>query len=231
MKWLDNLRQKPLNYRKKIIGIASGITVITLLLVSILVFKEWRWPEIKIDEITEIQDVVDNTKVATENLKKDLEDFEEFKEKLETEAVAEEVATDSSLVKAKNNVEVSITSWERQGERGIVTMALRNLATEEATLKSFSLFQGTAKIDSPREITLAPQQDKEVEISFILEGDKPVSGFEIGQASFTNLDASAADLESWNYLFRIEDDTANEDAETPVEKTDQNSEEVPAEKS
>ncbi|GEM_PF-5383082 len=227
MKWLEKLRAKPLSYRKRFVWVGAIVAVIIVTLISIVFAKEWKWPEVDVEASEDLREIVQAGKDIKEGTKESIDEYNTAKDEAAEEIeqnLVEELAASST---EKNSVGVTMLGWEKDQGVGIVSLAIINNSENDVQLRSFRVYQGMTEVGSPREVVLGSGLQKEIDIAFNLESDEPVTGFEIGSASWLNLEASAAEsLENtdWNYIFRIEDESVEPAVPEPEAGTVEESE-------
>lgn len=217
MDWLDKLRAKPLEYRKKIAWIAAISLVVIIAVISFVFLKEWEWPGLDPEMKSDLENVTEDGRKVSAGFRESIDAYNEVKEEItlaEEENLEEEINDPTT---SKKNVAVTITDWKKADNQQIIIAEIANNSRKDVKLSSIKIYQGVEQITSEREISVEAESIKNIEVIFPLTKTDPVTGFEIGSATWSNLEASAADsvenTENWSYLFRIDDENKS-DSET-----------------
>jgi hypothetical protein len=233
MKYLDDLRKKPVTERKRIVWIATGSAVVIILLVSIFLTKEWQIPSLNLQDNADLAELGERTKNISQEFQATMSEYEAAKEKAK-QSGQEELAAELEIpTKIKNDVAVSFLKWEQETDNGIALWSVVNNSEFEVLLEDFYLYQGTEGTSSSRTVTVAPGQEKEFEILFPLSSEI-ATGIEIRKVTFSKneADPELANQE-WSYLFIITPESSAEenlnDKEGEREDEKENGEEAAAE--
>jgi len=230
MDWLDKLRAKPLADRKKIAWAASISLVVIIAVISFTFLKEWEWPGIDPEMKSDLKDVAEDGRQVSAGFKDSIDAYNEVKEEIaltEEENLEEEMSNQTT---SKKNVAVTITDRKKSDNQEIIIAEIANNSQTDVKLSSIKIYQGIEQIVSDREILVAAESIKNVEVVFPLTNNDPVTGFEIGAVTWSNPEASTADLandtETWSYLFRIDDnnEAGNETTASPEPPEENNNE-------
>ena len=203
MKYLDELRKKPLAERKRIAWIGAGSVVIIILLVSIFLTKDWRFSSLNIADNSDLQEFGEKTKNLSSDFQSSIAEYESAKEKAKNSA-QEDLSEELEIpTKIKNDVAVSFLKWEIKDSQGIVLWSVKNNTEKEVILEDFYLHQGITGVSSNRTVTVDPGQEKEVEILFPL-AEETATGLEIRKVYFPEKSETPEVITSeWSYLFVI----------------------------
>lgn len=198
MNLLDSARQKPLRERKRLVWILAVASVAIIVVAWLTFFNEWKLPEMDISQSSDLQELVNSTKESATSIQEQIGSIQQTTEEVTQLATEQSQAEMQATTFTKKNVAVTFLAWRKESGYGLVTVNLHNLAEMPVIFKTFVLHQGYEEISAPIEETLAPAEEKEAKIAFLLPNDTPVTAFEIRDVSFTA-------EESWNYLFVIRD--------------------------
>ncbi len=210
MQFLDKLRGKPLEERKRIVWISAFVCLGIIVVVSVIFFREWTLPIVTPDDREGIEEFVGEAEEVIDKAKQENETIEKANKELEEQGRIDLLTELEIPSKTKNHITIGLMNWSRQGAEGIVSLNFINYSDKPVLLREFVVTQGFGEITSAREIPLEVGEEKDVEITFELVGDEPVSGFKINSASFSE----EGEEESWEYIFRIKEEIKEEDADT-----------------
>jgi hypothetical protein len=201
MNFLEKLRQKPLPARRRLVWIATLVSVAIIVVAWLVFFQEWNIPNIEFTEPQGFQEVVDTSKESIGDIQDQIAQFQQESETATQEAEVELRLDALTTTSTKHDVEVGLVNWQHSEKEGVVSVHLHNLADQTVTFHDFILRQGYEEISSPLQLTLEPQQEKDLDIQFTLPISETVNALEIRTVYFDSAD-------SWNYLFLLRDTSA-----------------------
>lgn len=211
MKYLDELRKKPLAERKRIAWIGAGSVVVIILLVSIFLTKDWSFSSLNIANNSDLRELGEKTQNLSTEIQSSIAEYESAKEKAKTSEEAELAAELEIPTKIKNDVAVSFLKWEIRDGQGIALWLVKNDTTKEVILEDFYLHQGITGVSSNRTVSVAPEQEKEFEILFPLT-EETATGLEIRKVYFSESEEnSESAVSEWSYLFVINPEPSPEE--------------------